>query len=201
MILIFFILFSIIFFIILASSTAAILMWGISLKMSALIVLTWFGIIWCFNKNYWQAFFILSICLLVNNVLFSYVIFNSIIDSYCEMLIGNLVFSLESTFFGGDHVTHFFIPIECSNIDFELFENSKPVSFLFKRNVIFKSIILSNYGMAFCSVTLYDTPFIDLLLFENVPTFFIPFVKQHLLNNCFCGHISLELANILELYK
>jgi len=189
--------FFIIFFIILASSTAAILMWGISLKMSALMVLTWFGIIWCFNKNYWQAFFILSICLLANNVLFSYVIFNSIIDSYCEMLIGNLVFSLESTFFGGDHVTHFFIPIECSNIDFELFENSKPVSFLFKRNVI----ILSNYGMAFCSVTLYDTPFIDLLLFENVPTFFIPFVKQHLLNNCFCGHISLELANILELYK
>jgi len=201
MILIFFILFSIIFFIILASSTAAILMWGISFKMSALMVLTWFGIIWCFNKNYWQAFFILSICLLVNNVLFSYVIFNSIIDSYCEMLIGNLVFSLESTFFGGDHVAHFFIPIECSSIDFELFENSKPVSFLFKRNVIFKSIILSNYGMAFCSVTLYDTPFIDLLLFENIPTFFISFVKQHLLNNCFCGHISLELANVLELYK
>jgi len=193
--------FFIIFFIILASSTAAILMWGISFKMSALMVLTWFGIIWCFNKNYWQAFFILSICLLVNNVLFSYVIFNSIIDSYCEMLIGNLVFSLESTFFGGDHVAHFFIPIECSSIDFELFENSKPVSFLFKRNVIFKSIILSNYGMAFCSVTLYDTPFIDLLLFENIPTFFISFVKQHLLNNCFCGHISLELANVLELYK
>ena len=125
MILIFFILFSIIFFIILASSTAAILMWGISLKMSAIMVLTWFGIIWCFNKNYWQAFFILSICLLLNNVLFSYVIFNSIIDNYCEMLIGNLVFSLESTFFGGDHVTHFFIPIECSNID---------ISFKFKTN-------------------------------------------------------------------
>jgi len=201
MTLIFFILFSIIFFIILASSTVAILMWGVSFKMTVLMLLTWFGIIWCFSKNYWQAFFILSIFLLINNVLFSYVIFNSIIENYCEMLIGNLVFSLENNFLGGDHVAHFFIPIECSNIDFELFENSKPVSFLFKRNVIFKSIILSNYGMAFCSVTLYDTPFIDLLLFENIPTFFIPFVKQHLLNNCFCGHISLELANVLELYK
>lgn len=169
--------------------------------MTVIMILTWFGIICSFSKGYWRLFFILSIFLLVNNVLFSYIIFNTIIENYCEMLIAELVFSLENSLLADNPITHFFIPIECSDIDFELFDNSKPVSFLFKRNIVLKSVILSTYGMAFCSVSFYDTPFIDLVLLETIPVFFIPFVKDHLLNNCFCGHISLELANVLELYK
>lgn len=181
--------------------TVAFLIWGVTFFLAIIMIFTWIGIIICFFKGYWRGFCILIVFLLINNIFCSYVVFNRIIDNYCEWLIANLIFSLEESLLPINQLTYFYIPVDCSMIDFPSLENSNPINFLFKRDVILKSIVLPNYKMAFCSVMLKDTPVLDLLLFDNIPGVLIPFVKYNLLNNCFCAQISLDLGNMLNLYK
>jgi len=189
------------FFIIMIIWTVTFLIWGVTFTLALLIGFTWIGVIFCYFKSYWRGFLIFILFLLLNNIFCSYLIFERIIDNYSEWLISNLIFSLENSLLPISQLTYMYIPVECSMIDFPSLENSNPINFLFKRDVILKSIVLPNYKMAFCSVMLKDTPVLDLLLLDNIPGVLIPFVKYNILNNCFCAQISLDLANVLELYK